>query len=62
MARPSAKLRTYMDQQNQVINPTLKKKRAFSAGPAHADQQIEQPATTQKHDARVEKRRQIMEK
>jgi hypothetical protein len=30
-ARPSAKLRVHMDQQNQVINPTLSKKRASSA-------------------------------
>jgi hypothetical protein len=31
-ARPSARLRVFMDQQNQVINPTLKKsKRASSA-------------------------------
>ncbi len=29
-ARPSAKLRVFMDQQNQVINPTLAKKRASS--------------------------------
>lgn len=31
-ARPSAKLRSYMDQQNQVINPTLTKKRSYSVG------------------------------
>jgi len=50
-----------MDQQNQVINPTLTKKRASSARPMR-DQQVEQPATTAKHDARVEMRRKYMEK
>jgi hypothetical protein len=30
-ARPSAKLRAHMDHQNQVINPTLTKRRANSA-------------------------------
>ena len=58
-ARPSAKLRTHMDHQNQVINPTLTKRRANSArcGQEQRDQQVEQPATTAKHDARVEMNR-----
>jgi hypothetical protein len=49
-----------MDQQNQVINPTLTKKRASSV--KHLAQvPVEQPATTAKHDARVELRRQQQE-
>lgn len=47
-----------MDQQNQVINPTLQKKRANSARCAqNRDMHVEQPATTAKHDARVAKTR-----
>ena len=60
LARPSAHLRTHMDQQNQAINPTLKRQRAHSARPPIAPP-VEQPATTAKHDARVEMRRQQME-
>lgn len=58
-ARPSAKLRAHMDQQNQVINPTMAKKRSYSA--AALSQPVVQPATTKKHDARVAKLRQKME-
>lgn len=58
-ARPSANLRTYMDQQNQVINPTLTKgKRSHSA---QRDQIAEQPSSTAKHNAIVESNRRKME-
>jgi hypothetical protein len=53
-----------MDEQNQVINPTLAKQKAVSAKHAigKRDFKFEQPGTTAKHEARVELRRQQMEK
>lgn len=52
-------LRKHLDQENQIINPTMRKKRARSAklnrdlleGPVH------NPPTTKKHQALVELRR-----
>lgn len=60
--KPAAHLREHMDMANQVINPTLKpKRRPFSVKPANRDLDVEQPATTAKHDAYVNKRRTQME-
>ena len=60
--KPAAHLRQYMDQANQAINPTLKpKRRPFRVAPAIRDAGVEQPATTAKHDAYVNKRRAQME-
>lgn len=61
--KPSAKLRTYMDDANQVINPTLRMKRtSYSLTKASQmwDPKREEPATTKKHEAYVAKRREQM--
>lgn len=59
-SRPSAKLRVHMDQQNQTINPTLAPRRSHSANNAR-NQSAEQPSTTVKHQAIIERNRQLME-
>ncbi len=59
--RPQAKLFTHMDLINQVINPTLAPRRARSAHFGARDQLAEQPSTTVKHQAIIEKNRAIME-
>lgn len=63
--KPAAHLRKYMDQANQDINPTMKKKqRATSARPLggmNRDIYAEQPSTTKKHEAYVAMRRTQME-
>ena len=52
--KPAAHLRKFMDEQNQAINPTLKsttkRPRSVMGG---RDQNVEQPATTRKHEAYV---------
>lgn len=58
--KPSARLRTYMDDANQVINPTLKMKRtsySLTKMSTIRNTNVEEPATTKKHDAYVAKRR-----
>jgi hypothetical protein len=58
--KPSAKLCTYMDEANQVINPTLKEKRTSYSQTkltVMRNPNAEEPATTKKHDAYVAKRR-----
>ena len=51
-----------MDEMNQVINPTMRQKRAQSTkAPIARDSGAEQPATTKKHEAYVAKRRTDME-
>mmetsp|Transcript_94911 Transcript_94911/g.130611 ORF Transcript_94911/g.130611 Transcript_94911/m.130611 type:complete len:80 (+) Transcript_94911:658-897(+) len=60
--KPSANLRTHMDMENQVINPTMKPKRPmYKKGDANKDLNAPVPSTTAKHEAYVEKRRQQME-
>lgn len=63
MNKPSADLRTYMDQMNQAINPTLKQSSSVGRkrSPIVRDNVVEQPATTAKHEAYVESRRHHME-
>lgn len=61
--KPSAKLRTFMDDANQVINPTLRMKRtsySLTKMSAMRNPNVEEPATTKKHDAYVAKRREQM--
>jgi Uncharacterised protein family UPF0564 len=58
--KPSARLRTYMDEANQVINPTMRMKRSsysLTKITTMRDPNVEEPATTKKHDAYVAKRR-----
>ena len=60
--KPQASLRKYMDEMNQVINPTMKPRRPHSVKPPiNRDSGAEQPSTTKKHEAYVAKRRQQME-
>lgn len=62
--KPAAHLRGYMDEANQVINPTLKqKRRPQSVNPCGMNRDIyaEQPSTTKKHEAYVAMRRTQME-
>jgi hypothetical protein len=62
-SKPSAKLRTYMDDANQVINPTMRTKRtsySLTKTQEKWDIQREEPATTKKHEAYVAKRREYM--
>lgn len=61
--KPSAELRTYMDQMNQAINPTIKKSASVGRkrSPVVRDNVTEQPATTAKHEAYVNARRAHME-
>jgi hypothetical protein len=59
--KPQASLRKYMDQQNQIINPTMKKRTSSAKPPVKRDSGAEQPATTKKHEAYVASRRAKME-
>lgn len=61
--KPSAKLRTYMDDENQAINPTMRLKRTSYSVTKMSnmwDPNREEPATTKKHEAYVAKRREQM--
>jgi hypothetical protein len=60
--KPTASMRRYLDSQNQMINPTLKK-RARSAVTLHSPKrdEKEKPAVTHKFSSYVDKRRSEME-
>ena len=60
--KPTASMRRYLESQNQMINPTLKK-RAKSAANLHSPQRDdrEKPAVTHKFSSYVDKRRREME-
>lgn len=62
MPKPTAKLRQYLDYENQNINPTLKQKRriAKTCSPGERDVK-ENPAMTIKFNSYVEMRRREME-
>ena len=52
-----------MDEANQIINPTLRMKRSsysLTKITTMRDPNVEEPATTKKHDAYVAKRREQM--
>ena len=60
--KPNARLRGHMDQANQNKNPTLKpRKLNRDLALQVRDDKVEQPASTKKHEAYMEKRRQQME-
>lgn len=59
--KPTARMRRYLDAENQLINPTLKKIRAHSAAeqpsPTKERDDRENPAITSKFSAYVTQRR-----
>lgn len=62
--KPNARLRGHMDQANQNKNPTLKPRASRlnkDLGVQLRDEKVEQPASTKKHEAYMEKRRSQME-
>lgn len=60
--KPNARLRGHMDQANQNKNPTLKPRASrLNRDLELRDEKVEQPASTKKHEAYMEKRRSQME-
>ena len=55
-------LRKHLDNDNQIINPTLKKSRASSFSAVHRMEPVQHVPTTKKHEAMVALRRKTQNK